>query len=99
MWRCNCDFDRNGSGKLARVGSYGQFSSPYGACDLVGNVGEWTLDAYATSYHAGLDGYRMIRGGSYMDPAAGCDAIAGASQLPAVRSRIAGFRGLCEGPK
>ncbi|MBI4623450.1 MAG: formylglycine-generating enzyme family protein [Verrucomicrobia bacterium] len=99
VWRCNCDFDRNGSGKLARVGSHGQFSSPYGACDLVGNIAEWTLDAYATSYHAGLDGYRMIRGGSYMDPAAGCDAIAGASQLPAVRSRIAGFRGLCEGPK
>jgi sulfatase modifying factor 1 len=99
VWRCNCDFDRDGSGKLARVGSYGQFSSPYGAWDLVGNVAEWTLDTYATSYHAGLDGYRMIRGGSYMDPAAGCDALAGASQLPALRTRIAGFRGLCEETK
>lgn len=98
-WRCNFDFDKNGTGKLARVGSYGQFSSPYGACDVVGNVAEWTLDFYATSYHAGLDGYRMIRGGSYMDPAAGCDAIAGASQLPALRTRIAGFRGLYDGSK
>lgn len=99
VWRCNCDFDRDGSGKLARVGSYGQYGSPYGAQDLVGNVAEWTMDTYATTYHAGLDGYRMIRGGSYMDPAAGCDAIAGASQLPALRTRIAGFRGLCEGTK
>jgi formylglycine-generating enzyme required for sulfatase activity len=99
VWRCNFDSDRNGAGKLARVGSYDQFSSPHGASDLVGNVAEWTLDIYATSFHAGLDGYRMIRGGSYMDPAAGCDAMAGASQLPALRSRIAGFRGVCDGPK
>ena len=42
----------------------------------------------------GIDGYRMIRGGSYMDPPAGCDAIAGASQLPVKRGSITGFRGV-----
>ncbi|HKI17557.1 MAG TPA: SUMF1/EgtB/PvdO family nonheme iron enzyme, partial [Isosphaeraceae bacterium] len=89
----------NGSGKLAPVGSYAGFNSPYGACDLVGNVAEWTLDSYTTSYHAGLDGYRMLRGGSYMDPTSGCDAIAGVSQLPAKDSRIYGFRGVLEGAK
>jgi formylglycine-generating enzyme required for sulfatase activity len=94
--RCNCDFDKNGSGKLAPVGSYSQFNSPYGACDLVGNVAEWTLDTYTTSYHAGLDGYRMLRGGSFMDPPSGCDAVSGASQLPAKSGRIYGFRGVLE---
>ncbi len=94
-WRCNCDVaDRNREPKLTAVGSFRQFNSPYGASDLAGNVAEWTLDSYATSYHNGLDGYRMIRGGSYMDPPAGCDAIAGASQLPVKRGSITGFRGV-----
>lgn len=97
--RCNCDFEKNGSGKLAPVGSFSQFNSPYGACDMAGNVAEWTYDTYTTSYHAGLDGYRMLRGGSYMDPPSGCDAVAGASQLPSKNGRIYGFRGVLEGAK
>lgn len=95
LWRCNCDVaDRNRAPQLAPVGSFNKFNSPYGVCDLAGNVAEWTLDWYATSYHNGIDGYRMIRGGSYMDPPAGCDAVAGASQLPAKRGSITGFRGV-----
>lgn len=95
LWRCNCDVaDRNRVAQLKPVGSFNTFNSPYGACDLSGNVAEWTLDSYATTYHNGLDGYRMIRGGSYMDPPAGCDALAGASQLPMKRGSITGFRGL-----
>lgn len=94
LWRCNCDVaDRNRTPQLATVGSFNKFNSPYGACDLAGNVAEWTLDWYATTYHNGIDGYRMIRGGSYLDPPAGCDAIAGASQLPVKRGSITGFRG------
>lgn len=95
QWRCNCDVaDRNRAPQLAAVGSFRKYNSPYGACDLAGNVAEWTLDWYATSYHNGIDGYRMIRGGSYMDPPAGCDAVAGASQLPVKRGSITGFRGV-----
>jgi formylglycine-generating enzyme required for sulfatase activity len=95
LWRCNCDVaDRNRAPQLSAVGSFNKFNSPYGACDLAGNVAEWTLDTYATTFHNGIDGYRMIRGGSYMDPPAGCDAIAGASQLPVKRGSITGFRGL-----
>jgi formylglycine-generating enzyme required for sulfatase activity len=94
--RCSFDADKNGSGKLMPVGSYAAFNSPYGACDLVGNIGEWTFDTYSTPYHAGLDGYRMVRGGSFMDGANGCDALAGASQLPMKGSRIVGFRGVLE---
>lgn len=95
FWRCNCDVaDRNRPPQLKPVGSFNQYNSPYGASDLAGNVAEWTLDTYSTSYHNGIDGYRMIRGGSYMDPPAGCDALAGASQLPVKRGSITGFRGL-----
>lgn len=98
VWRCNCDVaDRQRAPQLKPVGSFSHFNSPYGAADLAGNVAEWTLDTYSTSYHNGIDGYRMIRGGSYMDPPAGCDALAGASQLPVKRGSITGFRGLRPG--
>lgn len=94
LWRCNCDVaERNRAPQLTAVGSFRKFNSPYGASDLAGNVAEWTLDWYATTYHNGIDGFRMIKGGSYMDPPAGCDAIAGASQLPVKRGSITGFRG------
>lgn len=94
IWRCNCEVaDRNRPAELLPVGSFKTHNSPYGASDLVGNVAEWTADSYATSFHNGLDGYRMIRGGSYLDPAAVCDALAGASQLPVRRGSITGFRG------
>jgi len=94
VWRCNADGDADGFAGLAPVGSFDKFNSPYGACDIVGNVAELTLDWYATSFHAGLDGYRMVRGGSFMDPPAGCDAVTGATQLPVKRSSISGFRAL-----
>jgi formylglycine-generating enzyme required for sulfatase activity len=93
-WRCNGDGDADGFAELAPVGTFEKFASPYGASDIVGNAAEWTLDWYVTSFHAGLDGYRMIRGGSFMDPSAACDAITGATMLPVKRSSIAGFRAL-----
>lgn len=93
-WRCNGDGDADKFAELSPVGSFEKFASPYGACDIVGNAAEWTLDWYATSFHAGLDGYRMVRGGSFMDPPAACDAVTGATQLPVKRSSITGFRGL-----
>jgi len=76
------------------VGSFQRFASPYGVCDLAGNVAEWTLDWYSTSYHAGLDGFRMVRGGSWMAVPEGCDAVTGATQLPLQESSIMGFRGV-----
>jgi formylglycine-generating enzyme required for sulfatase activity len=57
-------------------------------------MAEWTLDWYSTSFHAGLDGFRMVRGGSWMAVPAACDAITGATQLPLKESSIMGFRGV-----
>ncbi len=91
-YRCNYDGTEDGFEFTAPVGSYSELPSPYGIADLVGNVAEWTSDWYSTSHHAGLDGYRVVRGGSWMDPEETCDAISGATQFPLDESSIIGFR-------
>ena len=93
VFRCNCDGEQDGFDYTAPVGSFDKFSSPYDVCDLAGNVAEWTLDWYSTSYHVGFDGFRMVRGGSWMAVPSACDAITGATQLPLKESSIMGFRG------
>ncbi len=97
VYRCNYDGDDDGFPYTASVGSFDKFNSPYGACDMAGNVAEWTLDWYSTPYHTGLDGFRMVRGGSWMAVPAACDAITGATQFPLKESSIMGFRG-AKGP-
>jgi len=95
--RCNVYIDdRKRAPHTTAVGSFGKFGSPYGVCDLAGNVAEWTQDWHSTAYHAsiGIDGYRMLKGGSYLDQGVACDALAGASQLPVKRGSITGFRGI-----
>jgi len=92
VFRCNFDTEDDGFPYSAPVGSFEKFGSPYGICDLAGNVSEWTIDWYSTPFHAGLDGFRMARGGSWMAVAAACDAITGATQLPLKESSIMGFR-------
>ncbi len=92
--RCNFDGPDDGFERLAPVGSFRRFAGPSGVCDLAGNVAEWTLDWYTTSYHVGLDGFRMVRGGSWMAVPEGCDAVTGATQLPLKESSIMGFRGV-----
>jgi len=92
VYRCNYDGDDDGFPYTAPVGSFSKFNSPYGVCDIAGNVAEWTLDWYSTSYHVGLDGFRMVRGGSWMAVPFACDAVTGATQLPLKESSIMGFR-------
>ncbi len=92
VYRCNYDGDDDGFPCTSPVGSFSKFNSPYGVCDMAGNVAEWTLDWYSTSYHVGLDGFRMVRGGSWMAVPAACDAVTGATQLPLKESSIMGFR-------
>ena len=96
IYRCNYDGDIDGFPYTAPVGSFGEFNSPYGACDMAGNVAEWTRDWYSTSYHVGLDGFRMVRGGSWMAVPFACDAVTGATQLPLKESSIMGFRACYE---
>ena len=96
VFRCNWRGAEDGFPDLAPVGSFPAYASPYGICDLAGNVAEWTSDWYATTYHVGLDGYRMARGGSWRSFPSGLDAISGATNLPLSESGIMGFRGAFE---
>lgn len=93
-FRCNYDTDADGYAGTAPVASFAAFSSPYGVYDMAGNVNEWTLDWYTTSHHAGLDGYRVVRGGSWLDVPEGVDGVTGATILPLKESSIMGFRGV-----
>ncbi len=97
VFRCNFDGADDAYDYTAPVGAFANFNSPYGISDLAGNVAEWTLDWYTTSHHAGLDGFRVARGGSWMAVPAACDAITQATQLPLKESSIMGFRGV-KGP-
>jgi formylglycine-generating enzyme required for sulfatase activity len=65
-------------GGTSPVGSYPASASPYGCFDLVGNVSEWCLDAYAADAYQDLpernpihqgDGKRVLRGGSWRSEA------------------------------
>jgi len=94
VYRCNFDGQDDGFEYSAPVGSFDKFNSPHGLCDLAGNLTEWTLDWYSTSFHVGLDGFRVVRGGSWMSVPAACDAVTGATQLPLNESSIMGFRGV-----
>lgn len=94
IFRCNAYGDEDGYPDTAPVGSYIDYNSPYGIADLAGNVSEWTLDWYSTTYHVGLDGYRMVRGGSWMEFSLICDAVTGATQSPIQETTIIGIRGV-----
>jgi formylglycine-generating enzyme len=64
-----------GQGSTAEVCSRPEGNSPYGLCDMAGNVWEWVEDMYAEDYYAKSPGEdppgprsgssRSLRGGSY----------------------------------
>ncbi len=81
MWPWGDEWDANkvnsvesGPHDTTAVGSYRDGSSPYGAYDMAGNVGEWVADWYDSDYYgqspssnpqgpdAGI--VRVLRGGS-----------------------------------
>jgi formylglycine-generating enzyme required for sulfatase activity len=56
--------------KTSAVGMYPQGASPYGICDLSGNIWEWCLNEHANPHHiqeAGTE-LRVLRGGSWYGP-------------------------------
>jgi formylglycine-generating enzyme required for sulfatase activity len=93
-YRCNAYGVEDGFPFTAPVGSFEKYNSPYSIADLAGNIEEWTLDWYTTSYHVGLDGYRMIRGGSWVEFPLVVDVISGATKSPILESGLVGCRGV-----
>ncbi len=93
----DCD---DGSADLRAVGGY--LANQFGIHDTAGNVWEWTLDCYASSYEgAPTDGSaripafcssRVIRGGSYEQDASSA-RFSNRSNLPSdTREQQVGFR-------
>ncbi len=91
--RANIDGDDDGYEFTAPIGSFPIDKSPYGIYDLAGNVAEWTLDFY-TNRFLGDNGYRVLRGGSWLAFPEGVDAVSQATSQPLQGSPMIGFRGV-----
>jgi formylglycine-generating enzyme required for sulfatase activity len=86
---------------VARVGSYAKDSSPFGVFDLAGNVTEWVGDWFSDSVPVGegpnpkgpeSGTSRVLRGGSWYDPAERIQVTKRWHASPANRSDGIGFR-------
>lgn len=94
-------FMRDGFEYDAPVGKFPSGASPFGALDLAGNLAEWVRDGYADRYDpaadtdpAGPDGVpeRVVRGGSWREPAKRIRASARDSHPPENWYDHVGFR-------
>ena len=84
----------------APVGSFA--ANPWGLYDMAGNVGEWVQDCYNADYQqapgdgsawtAGDCKYRVVRGGSWSDPAENMGSAYRDSNMPDFRYPTVGFR-------
>jgi formylglycine-generating enzyme required for sulfatase activity len=92
----------------APVGSYPAGASPYGALDMAGNVWEWASDFFDPDYYRsspsenplgpGSGSRRVIRGGSWFNPASGIRTVARASEKPDMALDTIGFRCVVDTP-
>jgi formylglycine-generating enzyme required for sulfatase activity len=97
-----CNFNNNVRDTM-EVGRYSpKGDSPYGCCDVAGNVWEWAADWYDADYYAkspreNLSGpssgdYRVLRGGSWYYSGGSVRAASRYGDLPGGRGNYVGFR-------
>ena len=103
---------RYDTGRPAVVGHTPRGKSPFGVHDLAGNVWEWCLDAWATSY-VGIQavsvdpchqddtpgGGRVVRGGSWDDVPSYLRSAYRVWNLPRSRFQSLGVRVVCGGAR
>jgi eukaryotic-like serine/threonine-protein kinase len=95
------NYDKN-IGATAKVGSYLDGASPYGALDIAGNAMEWVNDFYGEKYYQtspasnpqGPDsgGSHVARGGAWDNGAFNVRSVDRSSYAPSFRSNKVGFR-------
>ncbi len=91
-------------GQPASIGEYPSGSGPYGTHDQAGNVWEWCLDAWDPRAYESRDGqtdpvtqegeggFRVLRGGSWFNPAGYLASAVRVRFQPADRVQFVGFR-------
>ncbi len=81
---CNCA--EAGLRRPEAVGQRPKDRSPYGCVDMAGNVREWVADSLVSGKR------RIVKGGSFASPPAGCDATLRNSLPVDARDSQTGFR-------
>lgn len=99
---CRMRDSQDGVLSPAEVGTYRVDTSPYGVCDLAGNVREWCWDTFTDRpVHEGdrvrtqadpSQARRCVRGGRYSGPANACRLADRSSNAPGDRKYVIGFR-------
>ena len=97
-----CGTDGCGEDRTWAVCSKERGNSPYGLCDMAGNVWEWVDDWYGKDYYSGgprrnpggpgSGKYRVLRGGSWSDFTFSMRASDRYGVTPGTRSSVLGFR-------
>ena len=80
------------------VTQYPKSASPYGVCDLLGNVWEWCSNGHASGEitDVTVDILRVVRGGSFMSPKKRTNINFHYFLNPLYRYQSIGFRIVCE---
>ena len=93
-----------GTNSTRPVGSFPEGKSREGVVDLIGNVWEWTSSkavSYPGNTELKLPQGQVIRGGSYLEPPSGSDAITATRRSvvqPSTKDATIGFRLIRGGP-
>jgi formylglycine-generating enzyme required for sulfatase activity len=98
----NCNILESALRKTTPVTNHSKDSSPYGCCDMAGNVWEWCQDFYHSHYYREEEyhnptgpkqgAYRVLRGGSWNYSSEYCQTTCRMNFQPEKNFSNAGFR-------
>ena len=95
------NYSQTGVESTSAVGCFPGGASPYGCLDMAGNVWEWsrnTREKYPykcddrEDVRKNVGSYRVVRGGSWIDPAGNCRCSCQGRINPDFRDNYLGFR-------
>jgi formylglycine-generating enzyme required for sulfatase activity len=109
IFRCNFNSGNaafDGYRYIAPVAEFSRFASPYGCCNMTGNVAEWCLDWYERNYYNSSPDQepqgpksgnkKVVRGGSWTSSMPECRVIARQFVSPQDKSSSVGMRTILE---
>jgi formylglycine-generating enzyme required for sulfatase activity len=97
-----CNSYESGLSRTSPVGIFPKGKSPYGCCDMAGNVWEWCSDWFGEKYYAtspeknpqgpSFGSFRVSRGGGWLFVAGYCSSSFRSRRDPVFRIADLGFR-------